>query len=200
MTENRKQSLTPQFFDGMYADTHDPWGFETREYEAKKYVATVDALPLRHYRSVFEVGCSVGVLTEMLAHYCDSLLAVDVVDAPLEHARARCAHHSHVRFQRMQVPNEFPAETFDLIMLSEVAYYWAGDDLARGRDLILEHLEPEGHLVMVHWRPCVEEYPLRGDEVHEFFLDTTTDSLAHLADRRQDLYRLDVFERLGQTD
>lgn len=195
MNENRKRSLSSEFFDEMYAGTHDPWGFETREYEAKKYAATLDALPQDRYRSAFEIGCSVGVLTEMLAQHCDALLSVDVVDTPLERARHRCAHLPHVQFQRMQVPDEFPDQMFDLIMLSEVAYYWAGADLERGRELIIEHLMPGGHLVMVHWRPFVKEYPLRGDDVHEFFLGTTEKQLEHLADREQELYRLDVFKR-----
>jgi predicted TPR repeat methyltransferase len=188
-------SLTPEFFDEMYADTHDPWGFETREYEAKKYAATLAALPRDQYSGAFEIGCSVGVLTEQLAERCDSLLAVDVVETPLKRARRRCQHLSHVTFEMMQVPDEFSDGMFDLIMLSEVAYYWAGDDLERGRDRIIDHLQPGGHLVMVHWRPFVEEYPRTGDEVHEFFLETTSDQLDHLCDRRQDLYRLDVFAR-----
>jgi trans-aconitate methyltransferase len=195
MTEGRRPTLDSSFFDGMYADTHDPWGFESRPYEAEKYAATLDALPRDRYRIGFEIGCSVGVLTEMLADRCEALLAVDIVEAPLVHARRRCQHLSHVRFQQMQVPHVFPDETFDLIMLSEVAYYWAGEDFQQGIDQIIEHLEPDGHLVMVHWRPFVEEYPLTGDQVHDIVLSSTSESLAHLTDRRQDLYRMDVFQR-----
>jgi trans-aconitate methyltransferase len=169
-------------------------GFETREYEAEKYSATLAALLHDRYTQAFEIGCSVGVLTERLAERCDSLLAVDVVEAPLEHARRRCRHLPHVTFEKMQVPDEFPNRRFDLIILSEVAYYWADADLERGRDLILNHLQPGGHLVIVHWRPFVEEYPRTGDDVHDFFLETTEGQLVHLRDRRQDLYRLDVFE------
>jgi SAM-dependent methyltransferase len=99
-----------------------------------------------------------------------------------------------VTFEKMQVPDKFPNRRFDLIILSEVAYYWADADLERGRDLILDHLQPGGHLVIVHWRPFVEEYPRTGDDVHDFFLETTGGQLVHLRDRRQDLYRLDVFE------
>jgi SAM-dependent methyltransferase len=195
VTDNPKRSLTPEFFEWMYADSHDPWGFESRDYEAAKYAATIDALPRQRYASAFEIGCSVGVLTRLLAERCDALLSVDVVDTPLEHARRRCQDLPHVRFQRMQVPDTFPEQMFDLIMLSEVGYYWHGDDLERGRQQILDHLSPGGHLVLVHWRPFVEEYPLTGDEVHKYFLSTPDHELHHLLDRRQELYRLDVFER-----
>lgn len=195
MPEGRRPTLDSTFFDGMYADTHDPWGFEARPYEAEKYAKTLDSLPRERYRSGFEIGCSVGVLTEMLAERCDALLAVDIVEAPLEHARRRCQHLSHVRFQQMQVPHVFPDEMFDLIILSEVAYYWEGEDFRQGVDRIIEHLEPGGHLIMVHWRPFVEEYPLTGDQVHDAVLESTAETLAHLSDRRQDLYRMDVFQR-----
>jgi trans-aconitate methyltransferase len=195
MSDDQHKSLQPAFFDQMYSDTHDPWGFETRPYEAEKYAETLASVPRTKYRSAFEIGCSVGVLTQQLATRCDELLAVDVIEKPLEHARTRCRHLPHVRFERMQVPEEFPEASFDLIVLSEVAYYWAGEDLQRARDLIIEHLDPGGNLVMVHWRPFVEEYPRTGDEVHELFISSTEQSLRHLSDRRQDLYRLDVFER-----
>jgi predicted TPR repeat methyltransferase len=196
LKSDQKQSLSPEFFHEMYAETHDPWGFETRSYEAQKYAATLDALPREHYRNAFEIGCSIGVLTEQLAARCGSLLAVDVVENPLEHARRRCRHLPQVDFRRMQVPEQFPEASFDLIVLSEVGYYWSGQLLDHARDLLVEHLEPRGHLVMVHWRPFVEEYPLRGDDVHDHILSTTGGQLRHLTDRRQELYRLDVLERL----
>ncbi len=195
MTEGRRPTLDSTFFDGMYEETHDPWGFESRPYEAEKYAATLDALPNERYRSGFEIGCSVGVLTELLAGRCDALLAVDIVEPPLIHARKRCQHLPQVRFERMEVPHRFPEEMFDLIVLSEVAYYWAGDDFRLGVDRIIEHLEPGGHLIMVHWRPFVEEYPLTGDQVHDAVLESTSESLTHLLDRRHELYRLDLFER-----
>ncbi len=196
MADDHQRSLTPGFFDEMYAGSHDPWGFETRQYEAEKYNETLAALPQRRYHRAFEVGCSVGVLTEQLAARCDHLLAVDVVEKPLEHARQRCRNLDNVTFRKMQVPYEFPGEQFDLIMLSEVAYYWAGEDLERARELVVRHLTKGGHLVMVHWRPYVAEYPRTGDEVHEFVLSSSGGQLRHLEDRRQELYRMDIFERV----
>jgi SAM-dependent methyltransferase len=195
MVDGRRSTLDAAFFEGMYADTHDPWGFETRRYEAEKYAATLDVLPRDRYRNGFEIGCSVGVLTEMLAERCDSLLAVDIVEPPLEHARQRCTHLSHVRFEQMDTPQTFPDDSFDLIVFSEVGYYWAGEDFQRGVDQIIEHLEPGGHLIMVHWRPFVEEYPLTGDQVHDAVLGSSTEWLTHLTDRRHDLYRMDLFQR-----
>ena len=72
-------------------------------------------------------------------------------------------------------------------------------DLHRARDLIIEHLTPGGHLMLVHFIEEVEEYPISGDAVHEAFLaragDAAEAALRHLRGRREQRYRLDLFER-----
>lgn len=67
MNQPQKQSLPPSYFDDLYQAKADPWGFETSEYEANKYAATLAALPNARYRSAFEIGGSIGVLTAKLA-------------------------------------------------------------------------------------------------------------------------------------
>ncbi|HEX5164535.1 MAG TPA: SAM-dependent methyltransferase [Thermomicrobiales bacterium] len=192
-------SLPAGYFERVYAENDDPWGFATRPYEARKYGATLAALPREHYRSAFEIGCSIGVLTEQLATRCDRLLAVDVAERALALARRRCRHLPHVRFDRMAVPARFPAESFDLILVSEVGYYWGWNDLRRAQRLIVEHLVPAGQLLLVHWTPYVADYPLTGDQVHEAFLNGAKagNRLHHLVGSRQQTYRLDLFERDG---
>jgi SAM-dependent methyltransferase len=196
-----QRSLPPAYFDQMYAASDDPWGFETRPYEAAKYAATLDALPRNRYRSAFEIGCSIGVLTERLAGRCDRLLAVDVAERALEQARARCRNRPQVLFRHMAVPGAFPDERFDLILVSEVGYYWGGGDLAIAQRLIVEHLEPGGQLLLVHWTPFVEDYPLTGDEVHEAFLTSAAswNGLRHSVGSRHETYRLDLFERVDDA-
>lgn len=197
MTTPPDASLPPRYFEEVYAANADPWGFETSPYEAAKYAATLAALPRPRYASAFEIGCSRGVLSERLAPRCCCLLAVDVVESALEVARARCRHLPQARFERMIVPAEFPTERFDLVLVSEVGYYWSGADLAAARDKILAALDPGGHLLLVHWTPFVHDYPLTGDEVHEGFLAAATEGrpLRRLGGRREKTYRLDLFER-----
>ena len=71
----------------------------------------------------------------------------------------------------LQVPGAFPDAVFDLVVVSEVGYYWSASDLRLARDLIVEHLAPGGHLLLVHWTVEVAEYPISGDEVHEAFFE-----------------------------
>jgi predicted TPR repeat methyltransferase len=203
MTTQSGESLPPGFFDAIYAEAPDPWSFATSAYEHEKYATTVGELPRARYQSAFEIGCSVGVLTERLAVRCDALMSVDVVERALAQARSRCAHLPHVRFQKLRVPETFPDASFDLIVVSEVGYYWSLDDLARSRDLIVEHLTPGGHLILVHFTNEVADYPISGDTVHEVFFgragDASDAALRHVRGRRERRgdfgFRLDLFER-----
>lgn len=195
-----QSSLTPDYFDLLYNADADPWKFETSDYEAKKYAATLSALPNDRYRSALEIGGSIGVLTAMLATRCDSLLSLDVSARAQQQAIERCQSLPHVRFQLMLVPQTDPDEQFDLTVLSEVGYYWCWDDLKKAQQLILQQLEPGGHLLLVHWTPYKEYYhnPLSGDEVHESFLALPSSKIRHIKGNRAETYRLDLFECLKQ--
>ena len=186
-------SLAPRYFEQLYAAHGDPWSFASSPYEAGKYAATLAELPRVRYRDGLEIGCAIGVLTARLAACCDRLLAVDVSEAALRQARARCAGLP-VRFQRRTLPDEMPAGPFDLVVLSEVGYYWSEKDLEAARARIAAAAAPGAHLVLVHYTGPTN-YPLTGDAVHEAFRsdpawDTTTT-------RREANYRLDVLERVG---
>ena len=197
MNQNQPNSLPPEYFDHVYQANRDPWNFESSPYEREKYAATLAALPRPHYAGAFEIGCSLGVLTAQLAPRCGHLLAVDVSEAALALARARCAGLPQVDIQLMQVPADFPAQAFDLILLSEVGYYWSPADLTRAADRMVAALAPGGQLLLVHWTAPVHDYPLTGDDVHELFLTKTTadGSLRHLSGQRHKHYRLDLLEK-----
>ena len=197
MNKNQPHSLPPEYFDQVYQANRDPWNFETSPYERAKYAATLAALPRPHYPEALEIGCSLGLLTAQLAPRCGHLLAVDVSEAALAQARARCAALPQVELCLLRVPEEFPGQQFDLMLVSEVGYYWSAADLARAAGRIVAGLRPGGQLLLVHWTPPVHDYPLTGDDVHEHFLSqaTGTGPLRHLSGQRQAQYRLDLLEK-----
>lgn len=191
--DHDRPSLAPSYFDDVYAAHDDPWRFATSDYEAAKYAATVEALPRPRYHSALEIGCSIGVLTRLLAARCDALLAVDVAERALAQARARTRELPHVRLARLRLPDDDPGGRYDLVMLSEVAYYWSPADLDRAVTLLARRLDPGGHLVLVHWTPFVPDYPMTGDAVHDAVCARS--EFTPVRSARAVTYRLDVLER-----
>ncbi len=185
-----KQSIPAGYFDRRYAADPDPWRFETSDYERAKYDATLAALPRARYASGLEIACSIGVLTRRLAECCDTLLALDVAEAALDRARARCHGLDHVGFLRGQVPGDWPEGSFDLILLSEVVYYLDKADVGRLAERVQGCLRPGGDVVLVHWTGETH-YPLTGDEAALLFMKKAG-SLSACAATRTEAYRLEV--------
>jgi SAM-dependent methyltransferase len=188
-------SLDQGYFDGMYAASADPWGFASRWYEARKYALSLALLPREHYGHAFEPGCSIGVLTELLAPRCDQLLACDVAAAAVDSAARRTASRGNVRVGRMDILRDWPPGKFDLIVFSEVLYYYAGEDLNRVLDRAAAALRPDGNLLAVHWRHPVADYPRSGDEVHLILAGHP--GLARLVEHREPDFVAEVYARAG---
>ena len=186
-----EQTIPGDYFNTLYAANPDPWQFATSDYEREKYAATLAALPRQRYRSGLEVGCSIGVLTHELAPRCERLLALDIADAALETARARCSSLPHVEFRRAAVPDEWPDGTFDLILLSEIVYYLDTSDVRRLADKALSSVVPGGHLLLVHWLGETH-YPLTGDEAAECFIERMRARAEPTHQARHKAYRLDL--------
>ncbi|MDQ2751657.1 MAG: nodulation S family protein [Bacteroidota bacterium] len=191
-----KKTLPASYFSHVYNNSSDPWNFETSPYEKAKYEATVAALPEQHYNKALELGCSIGVLTAMLAKRCSHLLSTDISDTPLQKARERLKNQSHVSFLQAAIPAEYPEDKFDLIVMSEVGYYLSKEDLEKAKEKIIHSLEKNGDLILVHWLPVVPDYPLTGDEVHDLFLQPDA-RLQHLSGMREEKYRMDVVRKIG---
>jgi SAM-dependent methyltransferase len=101
-----------------------------------------------------------------------------------------------VRFARLRFPDELPEGRFDLILLSEVAYYWDHSDLARVAAFIDRALAPGGDLLLVHWIGPTD-YPLTGDEAATGLLAAVAPFAPSIRAQRTDWYRLDLARRRG---
>ena len=189
-----RERLDREYFENLYEQSPDPWGFETSPYERKKYERTLNVLKGRQqaYRTALEVGCSIGVFTTMLARLCDELWAVDVSERAVAAARERLACFPHVRIERRRLPEETPEVPFDLIVASEILYYWPKEVMLAALRRFEEILAPGGVLLAVHWRKETKTYPLQGDEVHELLLENTR--LVNTTAIVEPEYRLDLLE------
>jgi hypothetical protein len=106
------------------------------------------------------------VLTAMLATRCGRVLAWDASADAVRSAADRTAALPNVSVRRGAIPGDWPPGQFDLIVFSEVLYYFAGGELDEVLDAGVASLSPGGTLVAVHWRHPVAEYPRSGDDVH----------------------------------
>jgi predicted TPR repeat methyltransferase len=190
-----KGRLGREYFERLYAQSYDPWNFETSEYERKKYERTLEALGGRRFERALEAGASIGVFTEMLAARCDELLAVDVSERAVAEARKRLSGREHVRVERRTLPEEMPRGPFDLIVASEVLYYFTRQEMLAVLGTFERELAPGGTLLAVHWRRETRTYPLQGDEVHELLGEHTR--LQNTKTIAEQDYRLDLFEDLA---
>jgi SAM-dependent methyltransferase len=184
-------TLPESYFDRVYDVARDPWSFETRWYEKRKYALTIASLPRARYRRGFEAGCSIGVLTAMLAPRCASLLAADIAAAPVMATRQRLEGRPGVEVEQRTLPGDWPDGTFDLIVLSEVGYYLVKDDLDDLLTKAAGSLDADGTLVAVHWRHGVADYPLRGEDVHEAIAELP--GLERLVRHDEEDFLLEVF-------
>jgi 2-polyprenyl-3-methyl-5-hydroxy-6-metoxy-1,4-benzoquinol methylase len=184
-------SRTATHFQRLYQSSPDPWGFQTSAYEQTKFRQTLSALGDRHFTSALEVGCSIGVLTRVLAERCNSLLGVDIVEDPLEAARSRCADQPQVRFRRMQVPAEWPEGCFDLMVFSEVLYFLSAADIEQCANRVRGSLLSGGMVILVNWLGETED-PTPGNKAAEMFIGATAGRLTVVRRERHEGYRLDV--------
>lgn len=155
-----------QHFDDLYARAPDPWGLSTKWFERRKYQVTIAALPRERYRSCFEPGCSIGELTRLLAARCDHVLASDCAPAAVARARSVLGDFEHVDVQQACMPHELPDVRFDLVIASEVLYYFSKDDLTDVVGGLVARLVPGGELVAVHHRASDRCYGYDGFNVH----------------------------------
>ncbi|BAT61860.1 hypothetical protein GJW-30_1_04422 [Variibacter gotjawalensis] len=191
----KSRSLPPHYFEDMFAGSTDPWQLETSRYEQAKYAHTVRSLKGRNYENGFEIGCAGGTLTSQIAPLTLSLLSVDVSSIALAKAAKRCVLQRHVRFERMTFPRDAPqAERYDLIVLSEVAYYWDDADLQLAATELRRLLAPGGDLLMVHWIGETD-YPQSGDDVVSKLHSALSDAVCVQTEERDVKYRLDIWQR-----
>ena len=180
-------------FESRYRSTPDPWNFATSPYERLRYRETLEALSRPRYRCAFEPGCSIGELTAQLASRCDRVFATDIAPSAIDRARIRCAQSSNVFLACADLSGEIPQGPFDLIIFSEIGYYFGRDRLAAIVRDLARSLDSDGEFVGVHWLGHSEDHVLHGDVVHQVLEESL--GLERAKARRAPGYRIDTWVR-----
>lgn len=180
-------------FEAMYRASQDPWQFATSAYEQSRYDAILRSLQRSRYDTAFEPGCSVGVLTARLAAICRRVLATDIAPTAVFRAAERCKHWGSVSVQLAAGLTDLPDEPVDLVVFSEIGYYFDAPALERYAAELAAQLIPGGEFIAAHWLGMSPDHVLHGDVVHETLLATLP--LSWVQGARHEGFRIDSWMR-----
>jgi SAM-dependent methyltransferase len=195
--DDLRSTMPHGYFRSMYDRAPDPWGFDARWYERRKFDITLACLPRPRFRRALEAGCSNGSLTELLAPRCDELVAFDFVADAVERCRRRCDGLDRVAVVHASFPEFWPSGRGDLVVWSEIAYYVAGLSADRALAGLERWLEPGGTVVAVHYTGETN-YPRPGSAIVPWLDDV--DFLRRQCHVVDDEFELGVWSREGHLD
>lgn len=165
--------------EDFYAE-EDPYGFERPE-EAIRFERGIQMLDAvrggNRFGRAFEVGCSEGKFTAMLASRCEQIVGVDLSERALERARLRCREFSNIDFAVWNMRYDAVPGKFDVIMaIGVVEYVHRPSTIAIIRDRMVAALNPGGYLLI---GTTVSEVQntwlgrklLRGTRIDDFFAE-----------------------------
>lgn len=156
-------------FEQLYAASPDPWQVRNSCYEQRKRAIVLASLHQPRYRNVYEPGCGNGEMSAALAARCDRLLAVDGAASAVAAAQLRLAGLPGCTVALASLPDDWPQDQFDLIVISELAYYFEGESLQALADAAAGSLAPGGMLLLCHWRHDFDDRATGTDAVHAVF-------------------------------
>lgn len=173
----------------------DPWGYERHWYEKRRRALIAAMLPDAALGQVLEIGCSTGLITELLAARADQVLAIDISAKAIELARHRLQGVGNVQLLQGDITQSWPQQRFDHILLCDVAYYLAEAQLRElGRHI--QRQAGDCVVLLAHWRHGFEQVITPTETAHTLFAQASgLQRLAHYAD--EDLL-IDVWSR-GQA-
>ncbi|MES2946375.1 MAG: SAM-dependent methyltransferase [Pseudomonadota bacterium] len=157
----------PAYFDAMFRKSDDPWKFQTRWYERRKRALTLACLPADRYTNGFEPACANGELSARLAARCDRLLVSDGIDRAVALSRQRLKGHANVEVRKAWMPQDWPKDKFDLIVLSEFLFYLKPEVVEQIAMKAQATLMPGGVILACHWRRPIEHCLITGDDAHD---------------------------------
>ncbi|WP_426138784.1 class I SAM-dependent DNA methyltransferase [Psychrobacter sp. TWR1-1-1] len=174
------------YFDALYHNNTDPWQYQTRWYEKRKREICLAMLPKSHYHYAIELGCGNGVLSELLAQRCQTLISIDGNQQAVKLAKERLAELPHayviqgviptilLNLERKLIDTDSLSDNvsatrspFDLIVISEVLYYLEPNDIDTVIAWAQQNIAIDGTLLCCHWRYAIDGFAMTGETVHQ---------------------------------
>ena len=148
-----------------------------------------------------EIGCGEGHWTHRLAAIADEVIGTDIAWNAIRKARWRHRHEPRIRFRVADLLGDpLPESPFDLVVCSDVLYYFRSDQLHQVNDRLVQLLRPDGWLLLLHERSLNDDDA--GMSLKAFGARTVHDALtAHRelrveSDVERPTYRATLLRRL----
>lgn len=182
-----------RYFSQMYQAHSDPYQVQSRWYELRKRDVLLAALPRKHYQLAYEPGCGTGTLSVLLAERCHQLICSDSSAEAVAIATQKLRHLSKVAIQQEYLPGDWPVAhgQFDLIVLSEMLYFFDENQLHALIALCGKHLRADGTIVLCNWKHDFKQRVLATDYISERF--RTMPGLSCLVRHEEEDFLLEVF-------
>lgn len=168
---NLPAKIAPEGFEALFRSRNDPWDYHTSAYEAFKRRILLHACGTTIHARGLELGCAIGVNTKALARRCLRLVALDASATAIKQARRHCRHTEGVHFVQATLPEGLPDGTFDLVVVSEVAYYLSARDMHRLIERLGPRLAPGARLVALHHTVPFGDASQHPGRAHEALLE-----------------------------
>jgi SAM-dependent methyltransferase len=156
-------------FDALYEANPDPFRVRSSFYEQRKLGLVLDCLTKPHYAAAWDPACGIGELAARLAPRAERVLASDASPQAVQLARRRCSASKNVDVKQLTQPSRPPSETdpFDLILVSEFAFYLTDQIRGATLDVLHEVAADRAELLAVHWRHHPDNGYISGEQVQE---------------------------------
>lgn len=137
-----------EYYDGHAADVQERTGLNQRHRSIFRKTQQSGLGPADH---VLEIGCGIGLLSELFSSYLKQggLLSVDISPKAVELARKRLSGRKNVSFMVSDMQSFAVDRKFDRILLPDVLEHIPEGQHPALFDVIARHLGPEGK-VLIH--------------------------------------------------
>lgn len=184
-------------FERLYQRGEDPWRVRDAWYEQRKRELILAALCRQRYAHALEAGCGEGDMTLRLAQRCTQVCAVDGSPTAVQRCRIRVTAQQEqgVEVLALRLPGQWPddRQSFDLAIVSEIAYYFSDADLAGFLRRLWHCLQPGAEVVACHFRTAFSDRRQHTDAIHEAIAHMPGMTL--LVHHLETEFRLDVWRK-----
>lgn len=199
LTQNR--FFVRMYFNWRYASP-DPYKVSASGYELEKMGRVMATLGFeKRFGSILEIGCGEGNMTARLATISGRTLATDISDMAVRRTREMTSSFPNVDTRRLDLLSDEPPGQFDLVVASEVLYYFEKGQLPAVLERITSCVKSGGSVALIHARALadddagVELKNFGARTIHEMFINAPCYSVIH--DDIQPAYRITVLRKVG---